>query len=158
MNKILQKVSKVYQLIAVVFLLTLFVSVFIQIIMRNFFDSGSVQLEELARYSMISLVFISIPIITLENKHIIVDFLINYFPKNVRRWILVFTQLLVMFFGLYILSAITTIMQRNWNVRTPGLNMPNILFYLPVILGILAMTVFSLVGAWNTLTNKEGNV
>jgi TRAP-type C4-dicarboxylate transport system permease small subunit len=123
--------------------------------MRNFFNSGSIQLEELARFSMISLVFITIPILTLESKHIVVDFLIDHFPKKIQRWISVITQLLVTFFGLYILNAIASIMQRNWNVRTPGLNMPNILFYLPIIFGILAMTVFSLAGAWNTLTNKE---
>jgi len=155
MNKILQKVSKAYQFVAIVFLLTLFISVFIHIIMRNFFNSGSIQLEELARFSMISLVFITIPILTLESKHIVVDFLISHFPKRIQRWISVITQLLVTFFGLYILNAIASIMQRNWNVRTPGLNMPNILFYLPIIFGILAMTVFSLAGAWNTLTNKE---
>jgi TRAP-type C4-dicarboxylate transport system permease small subunit len=155
MNKILQKVSKAYQFVAIVFLLTLFISVFIQIIMRNFFNSGSIQLEELARFSMISLVFITIPILTLESKHIVVDFLISHFSKRIQRWISVITQLLVTFFGLYILNAIASIMQRNWNVRTPGLNMPNILFYLPIIFGILAMTVFSLAGAWNTLTNKE---
>ena len=48
MNKILQKVSKAYQFVAIVFLLTLFISVFIQIIMPTFLTVGRVQLEELA--------------------------------------------------------------------------------------------------------------
>lgn len=158
MKKILQKASKAYQFAAVVFLLVLFVSIFIQIIMRNFFDSGSVQLEELARYSMVSLVFLAIPILSLEGGHIVVDFLPTHLPKKVQRWLSVANQLLVGAFGIYILSAIASIMERNWNVRTPGLNMPNILFYLPVILGFVAMTVFSLLGVIKTLANKGENL
>lgn len=158
MNKILKKVDKAYQAIAVGFILTLFVTIFLQIILRNFFNSGSVHLEELARYSMVSLVFITIPVLTFRNGHIVVDFIPLRLPAKVQRWIAVVNNLLVMFFGVYILAAIVSIMQRNWNVRTPGLNMPNALFYLPVFLGILAMTIVSLLGVFMSFTNKGESV
>jgi len=96
-----------------------------------------------------------IPVLTYEKRHIIVDIVLLYLPKQAKKWVSVVTQLLVMCFGIYVLWAIATIMERNWSVRTPALNMPNIVFYIPITLGILAMTVLSLLGVWNTLCGKE---
>lgn len=155
MNNLAKKVTKGYQAVAVVFLLVLFLSVFIQIIMRNVFHTGSIQLEELARVSLVSLVFLMIPVLTYEKRHIIVDIVLLYLPKQAKKWVSVVTQLLVMCFGIYVLWAIATIMERNWSVRTPALNMPNIVFYIPITLGILAMTVLSLLGVCSTLCGKE---
>jgi TRAP-type C4-dicarboxylate transport system permease small subunit len=72
--------------------------------------------------------------------------------------VVVVTQLLVMCFGIYVLWAIATIMERNWSVRTPALNMPNIVFYIPITLGIFAMTVLSLLGVWMTISAREEEV
>jgi TRAP-type C4-dicarboxylate transport system permease small subunit len=133
----------------------LFLSVLIQIIMRNIFNSGSIQLEELARFSLVSLVFLMIPVLTWRGQHIIVDIVILYLPERVKRWFSAITQLLVMVFGLYVLNAIVTIMEFNWNVRTPALAMPNVVFYIPITLGVLAMCIFSLAGAIITLRGRE---
>lgn len=157
MDKLLKKVTKVYRWAALIFLLVLFLSVFIQIIMRNIFHAGSIQLEELARISLVSLVFLMIPVLSAEHKHIIVDIVLIYLPERIKRWFLIFSDLLMGLFGIYVLWAISTIMQRNWNVRTPALGLPNAVFYLPVTLGILAMTIISFIGFWTTMTGqKEG--
>lgn len=158
MNNLAKQVTKGYQVVAVVFLLVLFLSVLIQIIMRNVFHAGSIQLEELARVSLVSLVFLMIPVLTFEKKHIIVDIVLLYLPKQAKKWVGVVTQLLVMCFGIYVLWAIATIMERNWSVRTPALNMPNIVFYIPITLGIFAMTVLSLLGVWMTISAREEEV
>lgn len=144
-----------YELLGILFLLMLFLSVLIQIIMRNIFNSGSIQLEELARFSLVSLVFLMIPVLTWRGQHIIVDIVILYLPERVKRWFSAITQLLVMVFGLYVLNAIVTIMEFNWNVRTPALAMPNVVFYIPITLGVLAMCIFSLAGAIITLRGRE---
>ncbi len=155
MNTILKKIAKGYEIVSVLFLLTLFVSVMIQIIMRNVFHAGSIKLEELARFSLVSLVFLMIPTLTLRKQHIIVDIVLLYLPQNIKRWASVVTQALVLFFGLYVLWAVATIMQFNWNVRTPALAMPNVVFYIPITLGIVAMIVFSFAGMIASLLNKE---
>jgi len=144
-----------YELLGIIFLLMLFLSVLIQIIMRNIFNSGSIQLEELARFSLVSLVFLMIPVLTWRGQHIIVDIVILYLPERLKRWFSAISQLLVMVFGLYVLNAIVTIMEFNWNVRTPALAMPNVVFYIPITLGVLAMCIFSLAGAIITLRGRE---
>ncbi len=144
-----------YELLGILFLMMLFLSVLIQIVMRNIFNSGSIQLEELARFSLVSLVFLMIPVLTWKNQQIIVDIVVLYLPERVKRWFSAITQLLVMVFGMYVLYAIVTIMEFNWNVRTPALAMPNVVFYIPITLGVLAMCIFSLAGVIITLRGRE---
>ncbi|HPX29122.1 MAG TPA: TRAP transporter small permease [Sphaerochaeta sp.] len=155
MDKILKKVSFFYQALAFIFLLALFTSVLIQIVMRNIFNAGSIHLEELARLSLVSMVFLMIPVLFFEGKHIIVDIVTTYLPKAFYRWLKAGTDFLVVLFGIYILNAIATIMERNWNVRTPALAIPNAVFYIPITLGILGMCVFSLNDIYKFFTNKE---
>nr|WP_321262110.1 TRAP transporter small permease subunit [uncultured Sphaerochaeta sp.] len=155
MQRFLKKMAGLYELLGILFLLMLFLSVLIQIVMRNIFNSGSIQLEELARFSLVSLVFLMIPVLTWRGQHIIVDIVILYLPERLKRWFSAITQLLVMVFGLYVLNAIVTIMEFNWNVRTPALAMPNAVFYIPITLGVLAMCIFSLAGVIITLRGRE---
>ena len=155
MQRFLKKMAGLYELLGIIFLLMLFLSVLIQIIMRNIFNSGSIQLEELARFSLVSLVFLMIPVLIWRGQHIIVDIVILYLPERLKRWFSAISQLLVMVFGLYVLNAIVTIMEFNWNVRTPALAMPNVVFYIPITLGVLAMCIFSLAGAIITLRGRE---
>lgn len=155
MQRFLKKMAGLYELLGIIFLLMLFLSVLVQIIMRNIFNSGSIQLEELARFSLVSLVFLMIPVLTWRGQHIIVDIVILYLPERLKRWFSAISQLLVMVFGLYVLNAIVTIMEFNWNVRTPALAMPNVVFYIPITLGVLAMCIFSLAGAIITLRGWE---
>ncbi|HKL58398.1 MAG TPA: TRAP transporter small permease subunit [Sphaerochaeta sp.] len=154
MYNILKKVTEFFRGTAIVFLLTLFSSVFIQIIMRNIFRTGSIKLEELARFSLVSLVFLMIPVLTFEGKHIIVDIVLVYLKGKVRTALDGIIQLVCGAFGVFILFAIATIMERNWSVRTPAIGMPNLVFYLPITLGMLFMVVGSLYNAVVIFTKK----
>lgn len=154
MQTILKKITKLYRGAAIAFLLILFSSVFIQIVMRNIFRTGSIKLEELARFSLVSLVFLMVPVLTFESKHIIVDILLVYVKGKVRVFMDGIIQLTCGAFGIFVLVGISTIMKRNWNVRTPALGMTNLVFYLPITLGMLFMVVGSLYNASVVFTKK----
>lgn len=158
MNKIFKKVNGAYRLVASLFLLTLFLSVFIQIIMRNFFDAGSIKLEEWARFSLVSLVFLYLPVLVVEKKHIVVDVVTMHLPKAVDRWLSVVTDALCTIFSIYVLFGIAAIMERNWSVKTPALEMPNVVFYIPITFGIVYMVFATLVKALFTALGKEVKV
>lgn len=139
----MRRVSGFLQNLAVVFLITLFLSVAIQIVMRNLFNAGSIVIEELARFSLVSLVFIMIPVLTIEKKQIVVDIVLLYLPPPIRKLFDLFAQVLSAGFSIFMLIAITKIMENNWNVRTPAIRMPNAVFYLPVAGGILISLIAS---------------
>lgn len=153
----MQKLSKILQSLAIVFLLVLMLSIVIQIIMRNIFDAGSIVLEELARFSLVSLVFLMIPVLTIEKKQIVVDIVLMYLPHGVRKAFDLIIQVLSSAFSVFILIAISLIMRKNWNVRTPAMRMPNAIFYLPVAIGILFNLIASCWLFVKTLTRKEGS-
>lgn len=153
----MQKLSKMLQSLAIVFLVILVLSVVIQIIMRNIFNAGSIVLEELARFSLVSLVFLMVPVLTIERKQIVVDIILMYLPRSARSVFDIVIQLLSSGFSVFILIAISLIMKKNWNVKTPAMRMPNALFYLPVALGILFNLVASLWLFARRLAHKGGS-
>jgi len=150
-----RRVSDFLQNISVVFLITLFLSVATQIVMRNVFNAGSIVIEELARFSLVSLVFLMIPVLTIEKKQIVVDIVLLYLPASIRKIFDLFIHVLSAGFSVFILVAIARIMERNWNVRTPALRMPNAVFYLPVAAGILFTLIGSLYHFVKALNRKE---
>jgi TRAP-type C4-dicarboxylate transport system permease small subunit len=152
-----QKLSKVLQSSAIAFLIILILSIVIQIIMRNIFNAGSIVLEELARFSLVSLVFLMVPALTIEKRQIVVDIVLMYLPRGARRVFDIIIHLLSSGFSVFILIAIALIMKKNWNVRTPAMRMPNAIFYLPVALGIFFNLIASLWLFVTTLTRKEGS-
>lgn len=142
MRRALRALCDLFQKASLVFLVTLCLSVFIQIILRNIFSAGSIILEELARYSLVSLVFLMVPSLTINRQQIIVDFVLNKLPSLARRMTEVLIQLLSAGCSIFIILAVALIMKRNWSIRTPAMRMPNYLFYLPASLG-MALNVFS---------------
>jgi C4-dicarboxylate transporter DctQ subunit len=157
MRRFVRTLCDVYQKLSVAFLAALCLSVFAQIILRNVFSAGSVVLEELARFSLVSLVFLMIPSLTINKQQIIVDFVVNKLPGAARRIVEVLAQLLSIASSVFLIFAIALIMERNWSIRTPAMRMPNYLFYLPVALGI-ALNVFAaldrMIGAF---ADREGS-
>lgn len=137
MKSMLRGLGRIYEAVSIVFLAILCLSVSIQIIMRNVFSAGSIVLEELARFSLVTLVFLMIPVLAVYRKHIMVDFFLLRFPARMRRLIDAVIQILSAAATIFLLMAIAKIMERNWNVRTPAMRMPNVIFYTPVALGLL---------------------
>jgi len=144
MKRVMHTLGAWYSNVSVFFFAVLFLSVLAQIIMRNMFNSGSAFIEELSRFSLVSSVFLMIPVLTLRGQQIVVDILLNLVPAGARRRLDSVLALIGASFGIFILYAIALIMKNNWNVRTPAMRMPNVLFYLPVFLGILFFIASSL--------------
>jgi TRAP-type transport system small permease protein len=143
MRRIIHGAGRLFENVAVVFLFVLMLSVAAQIIMRNFLNSGSAVIEELSRFSLISAVFLMIPVLTLNRKQIVVDVLLMRLPVSVRRIFDFLIDLVCVAFGVFIICAIALIMEQNWSVRAPAMRMPNVLFYFPVFIGTAFFTIAS---------------
>jgi TRAP-type C4-dicarboxylate transport system permease small subunit len=156
MRTIINKTQKAFEDISMVFLLVLFASVFIQIVMRNFFSSGSVVLEELARFCLVSLVFLMVPVLVVDRQHIIVDILLVRLAPKVRRIFSICIEASSIALAIFLLFAIKQVMDRNWSVRTPAMRLPNIIFYIPIVLGLLFMVAGSALHMVDSIGNKDG--
>jgi TRAP-type C4-dicarboxylate transport system permease small subunit len=155
MKKILKISGQIMEDLSIVLLVILFLSVFAQIIMRNFFSTGSVILEELARLCLVSLVFMMIPVLFLDKQQIIVDILIARVSPKIRRVMELIVHFLSSALTVFLLVAISQVMKRNWNVRTPAIRMPNIIFYIPIVLGLVCTLGACVYHFVVILANKE---
>lgn len=155
MRRIVRALCGTFENLAVAFIAILCLSVFIQIIMRNFFSAGSIVLEELARFSLVSLVFLMVPVLTIKKQQIIVDFVLNQLSAPLRKYFDLVIQVLCAACSVFLILAISRIMVMNYNVRTAAMKMPNWLFYLPVALGLALNVLGSLDHFIATLKGKE---
>jgi TRAP-type C4-dicarboxylate transport system permease small subunit len=144
MHNIIKKASKALENISLLFLILLFACVLVQIIMRNFFNSGSVVLEELARFSLVSLVFLMIPVLIIDKQHIIVDLLTSRLPKTAKRVFEIIIEGTSFLMSFFLLFSVNQVISKNWSVRTPAMRMPNFIMYIPIVLGITFSALASL--------------
>jgi TRAP-type C4-dicarboxylate transport system permease small subunit len=130
---------------SLVLLAALVVTPLLQITMRGVFNLPLAGAEELAKYLLICLTFVAASYVTAEGGQIRMEEFQGLLPSR-PRWIL---QLLieagaVLLFGVLFAAALITV-SRNLNSVTPILEMPFWLFFAPLVLGSLLLTVEALV-------------
>lgn len=113
--------------------------VLMQVICRNYFDLGLPWADELARFSGIALVFFAIPKLLMENKHIRMDIFLNSLPPQAKGIAERLSHLLILVYCAASLFGFYKYLWRAAKFSTPALGMPNLIFYLPALLGMLAL-------------------
>jgi TRAP-type C4-dicarboxylate transport system permease small subunit len=113
-----------------------------QIAARDVFGVGAPWAEELARYCGLGLVYLALPLLLLQDKHIHVDLLVKRLQGAPMRAVLIANEAFTVLFCAMFLWGGWAFMQRAAKFSTPAIGMPNWLYYLPAFVG---MVVFSLV-------------
>jgi TRAP-type C4-dicarboxylate transport system permease small subunit len=114
-----------------------------QITMRGVFNVPLAGAEELAKYFLICLTFLAASYVTAEGGQIRMEEFQAWLPPR-PRWLL---QLLielagVAVFGVLFVAGVVTV-SRNLNSVTPVLEIPFWLFFGPLVLGALLLTVLT---------------
>jgi TRAP-type C4-dicarboxylate transport system permease small subunit len=129
-----------------------------QITMRGVFNVPLAGAEELAKYFLICLTFLASSYVTAEGGQIRMEEFQAWLPPR-PRWLL---QLLielagVAVFGVLFVAGVVTV-SRNLNSVTPVLEIPFWLFFGPLVLGALLLTVETLamlVHTWRARRPEE---
>jgi TRAP-type C4-dicarboxylate transport system permease small subunit len=85
-----------------------------------------------------------------------VDILLVRLAPKVRRIFSICIEASSIALAIFLLFAIKQVMDRNWSVRTPAMRMPNIIFYIPIVLGLLFMVAGSALHMVDSIGNKDG--
>lgn len=137
-SKLLHIINRVFETTAIVCLVGISGLIFAQIVLRNLFLIGLPWLDEMARFLHISLVFLTIPILLCEDAHIQIDFFSTRLSPRWKGLLQLLTLVLcVVFAGTFLYSDID-FMKSYWNVPSPAMNMPNIIFFGSALLGMAA--------------------
>ena len=138
---------------SLVLLAALIVTPLAQITMRGVFNVPLAGAEELAKYFLICLTFLSAAYVTSEGGQIRMEefqFLLPPKPRWILQLVIEISGMAV--FGVLFVATVITI-TRNLNSVTPVLEIPFLLFFAPLVLGSLLLgveTLAMLVHTWRT--------
>ncbi|MBP1777571.1 MAG: transporter small permease subunit [candidate division NC10 bacterium] len=110
--------------------------IFVQILLRNFVSMAFAGIEEVARFAHIALVFLLVPLLFREGLHVNIDLVTQYAAPRLKRALDAFAALLTVVYCSFFLVSEYQFMAKNGSVPSPGLGIPNILFFAGAYLGM----------------------
>ena len=86
--------------------------IFVQVVMRYVFHNSLTWSEELARYLFVWLVYFSVSYTARREKHIRIDAAINLYPKKLRPYIEIISEVVVLAFSIFIAVTGMSVFQK----------------------------------------------
>lgn len=127
--------------------------IMLQIVAREIFVAGVSWADELARYAGLAVVFLGVPALLARDEHVKVDMFLNMMRPRTRHFFVIGNDLLmVLFCGLFVYAG-WLFLQRAARFSTPALGMPNLIWYMPAIIGMLLMLLVAIDRAVVALTS-----
>jgi TRAP-type C4-dicarboxylate transport system permease small subunit len=140
----IQWLCRVAEAIAIAALIAATALIMVQIAAREIFVAGLSWADELARYAGLTVVFMGVPALLARDEHVKVDMFLNMMPPRPRRFVGITNDLLMVVFGAMFLYAGWLFLQRAARFSTPAIGMPNLVFYLPAIVGMTLMLLVAI--------------
>lgn len=153
-ERALDALCRIAEGVAIAMLLITTILVVLQVFGRNLLQVGLPWAEELARYGGLGVVYLAIPLLLLHDKHIAVDIVVARLHGRVRYAVQWFIEaILILFCGFFLVGGYEFLI-RAGKFTTPALSMPNLVFYLPAIVGMVLFTAVSLQRCWRLLQHR----
>jgi TRAP-type C4-dicarboxylate transport system permease small subunit len=130
--------------IAIAALIAVTALIMLQIGGRELFNVGFPWADELARFAGLIVIFMGVPMLLLRDEHGKVDMFLNMIPASPRRFFIVSNDVLMVLFCAMFAYAGWLFLQRAARFSTPALGMPNLIWYLPAIVGMLLMLLVAI--------------
>nr|WP_269437794.1 TRAP transporter small permease subunit [Arthrobacter sp. zg-Y919] len=128
--------------------------VFMQALQRYLPGGGYAWTGELARFALIWLTFAAAGVLVSTNGHIALE-IVDAIPNQmVVRWVQVIALVVVAVTGFGLTIEAFALIDSQQIIKSPVLRVPMSFVYLPVLLGVLSLTVRALVAA--VLVAKNG--
>ena len=151
----IQWMCRMAEAIAVLALIAATALIMAQIVAREIFVAGLSWADELARYAGLTVTFMGVPALLARDEHVKVDMFLTMMPERARRIVGIANDLLMVVFGAMFVYAGWLFLQRAARFSTPALGMPNLVWYLPAIAGMLLMLLVATARAVMALTSSK---
>jgi TRAP-type C4-dicarboxylate transport system permease small subunit len=156
---VLKTAEKVFDVIeqglGVAFLLTMFVSVLIQIFFRYVLKTPLTWTEEASRYSFIWTVLLGAAFAVRRREHVVMDVLVKRFPAALQKQISLVLNLIILISLIYLLPISWKFFWFMKNVSAPTMKISWGFLFFSAPLSILLMTIHTLMGLINAMRQGE---
>ena len=133
--------TKVDAFLSAVSLVVLLGTIIIQVVLRFVFQSPLMGAEEFTRYMVICLVMTPLAFAERTNSHVVMEEVQMLLPDGFRRILrMVIDILTTLVYGIVAVSSLSVLMNNATN-RTATLKMPFWLFFLPMVIGMVLLTI-----------------
>lgn len=152
--KILAKIENVFVAVAIIASTSV---LFINIILRYFFDANTTWADEFVRYSMIWIAFIGMAVCFRHNIHFGVDLFINSVSKPIKKYVKVYINLAcILFVGLLVYFGFKlVIFSYQTGQITPSLQIKTFWVYLAIPIGALLSVIHLAVNTKQLFDDKN---
>jgi TRAP-type transport system small permease protein len=140
----LLRISRALMAIAIALLALMAILVVLQVVARNGFDLGLPWADELARFSSISLVYLSMPLLALRGQHVAVDMLPQLLGGRSKVVLAAIAEIGTAVFCITTLFGMHAYLIRAGKFSTQALGLSNWLFYAPSVVGVALFGLVSL--------------
>lgn len=120
----LTKLQKCGEYFATVLLLSMVAIVFANVFCRFVLNASIAWSEEVARFIFIWIIFVGSLFAFITNDHLGLDLVVNVVPRSVAKWMLILSDILVIFslgiltWGGYVIT------KENWDWLSPAISLP----------------------------------
>ncbi|MHA7868643.1 MAG: TRAP transporter small permease [Salipiger thiooxidans] len=128
--------------------------VVLQVAARNFLDLGLPWADELARFSCIGLVFLSVPCLAGRQVLVAVTMLPDMSPKGVRKAMTLIADLATLAFAALMLWSFAEFLPRAGKFLTPAMQVPNWIYYSLALTGSLFLAAVALTRVVSALRGR----
>jgi len=129
--------------------------VVLQVIARNFLNVGLPWADELARFSGIGLVFLTVPALAGRGGMVSVTMLPDMARHGLRRWLILLADVATLAFCALLLWGFADFLPRAGKFLTPALRMPNWGYYGLALLGSLMLGAIAVFRVLETLRGRD---
>lgn len=152
LRKLIHWLCHAAEWIAILALIAATALIMAQILARELFVTGVAWTDEAARYAGLTVIFMATPILLLRNEHVKVDLFLDMLPPARKRMVSFGNDLLMIAFAAMFLIAGWHFLQRAARFSTPAIGMPNLLFYMPAVIGMILLLLVAIERAFATLS------
>jgi len=129
--------------------------IFVQILLRNVATIAFVGIEEIARLAHVSLVFLLVPLLFREGLHVNIDLLTQRAGPRLKRALDILAALLTVVYCVFFLVSEYQFMAKNGSVPSPGLGIPNVVFFAGAYLGMALLLLTAAEKLVQTATGRR---
>lgn len=143
MKAFIEKINTVMDLGAKFIMITMVLTITIQIAMRYIFNSPLKWSEELARFSYGWFCLFGIALVTHDRAHLTVSFLVDRFPRNIQYILDLFSLIIMLIVFLVVSWSTLQVPEAQGNIRAYSLGVPFYFLHMAIIPGFVASAIFT---------------
>lgn len=155
MKQFLNTLFKGIEILIAVFLAVMILLMFMNVVLRYMFSKGFAWSEEVSRMCFIFLTYLGAIVAARENRHLLIDSLLNRLPKAGKIIVYTMIQVCIIWLMITLTRGSWALVQQNWNDNWVATKFPTWLIWASGLVTGISIAVISASNLFRLFVKKE---